>query len=486
VRRARTPGQRDRDRILYTSALRRLATVTQVVAPTEGHVVHNRLTHSFEVAQIGRRLAERLVREQADLANAHGGVDPDVVEAAALAHDLGHPPFGHLAEEELHSLARDEGVDDGFNGNAQSFRIVTRLAIRLPRRGGLDLTRATLNAILKYPWQWEHDGTRSEKWGAYRTEEDIFRWVRRTFPSDSTYKAVEAEIMDWADDVAYSVHDVEDFYRAGVMPLERLTTSTDEGDLGAEAPNGESFRSEEARRFLASAYDSRRIQGLSPRPTREQIDSAFDDALDWTSARPYDGTRLQRGILSRWKSRLIGRFMGALNLEEARAQPARSVGITPEYELQVNILKELTWYYVINSTATATQRYGQRRVVHDLFCIFLKSAQSSTQDDWLIFPRSYQEELIRLLSMGADGQQERVRTNRLNRAKGSFMKFPPFDTPPRNLFLYDTPRLWKGQLRQGTRKCSNGTRQSSRMVVNQASTRLTGTKADPYGRRKQQ
>ena len=152
----RDPGQRDRDRILYTSAFRRLAGITQVAAPSEPYAVHNRLTHSLEVAQIGRRLAERLLAEAEALRLDVSNLNPDVVEAAALAHDLGHPPFGHIAEDELDHLVRvaSSGNDDleGFGGNAQSFRIVTYLAVRHERFPGLNLTAATLDAILKYPW----------------------------------------------------------------------------------------------------------------------------------------------------------------------------------------------------------------------------------------------------------------------------------------------------------------------------------------------
>src|SRR5580658_2750535 len=101
---SRRPGQRDRDRILYTSAFRRLAEVTQVASPDNAQVFHNRLTHSLQVAQVGRSLAEKLRLSQPELADEVGGVDPDVVEAACLAHDLGHPPFGHTAEEELNAL----------------------------------------------------------------------------------------------------------------------------------------------------------------------------------------------------------------------------------------------------------------------------------------------------------------------------------------------------------------------------------------------
>ncbi|MDB4899453.1 MAG: dGTP triphosphohydrolase, partial [Gemmatimonadetes bacterium] len=152
----RAEFQRDRDRILYTDALRRLAGVTQVAGAGEGHLFHNRLTHTLKVAQVACRLAEMLLDREGARAAAWGGLSPDVVETAALIHDLGHPPFGHIAEDELDTIARAHGAPDGFEGNAQSFRIVTRLAAhRDPERGdgyeGLNLTRATLNASLKYP-----------------------------------------------------------------------------------------------------------------------------------------------------------------------------------------------------------------------------------------------------------------------------------------------------------------------------------------------
>jgi dGTPase len=220
----RTAGQRDRDRILYASALRRLAGVTQVVAPTEGLIFHNRLTHTLKVGQIGRRLAEKLCEEQPQLLNAVGGLDPEVVEAAALAHDLGHPPFGHVVEDELNQLVSESGVYDGFEGNAQSFRVIAKLARRHESFEGLNLTRATLNAVLKYPWFRTPD---KKKWGAYYTESTEFNWARQLYPGDA-HKSAEAELMDWADDVAYSVHDVEDFYRAGLIPVDRMITDTHE------------------------------------------------------------------------------------------------------------------------------------------------------------------------------------------------------------------------------------------------------------------
>jgi dGTPase len=175
----RSAGQHDRDRILYSSALRRLVGITQVVAPIERQVTHSRLTHTLEVAQIARRLAEYLTYTGADkeLADSAGGIDSDVVEAAALAHDIGHPPFSHVAEEVLDAFCKTL-LPEGFNGNAQSFRILTKLAVRSPNFPGLNLTRATLNAVMKYPCF--HGGrfgekTCQERWGSYLSESDDFR-----------------------------------------------------------------------------------------------------------------------------------------------------------------------------------------------------------------------------------------------------------------------------------------------------------------------
>lgn len=147
---ARSAFERDRDRVLYSDYFRRLAGVTQVASAADAGLFHNRLLHSLKVAQVARRLAQKLLRDYPELSDR---LDADVVEAAALAHDLGHPPFGHVAEKELQRLAEEEfGLDDGFEGNAQTFRILVRLANHSGRQYGLDLCRATLDATLKYPW----------------------------------------------------------------------------------------------------------------------------------------------------------------------------------------------------------------------------------------------------------------------------------------------------------------------------------------------
>jgi dGTPase len=372
----REPGQRDRDRVLYTTAFQRLAEVTQVLAPDEGHVFHNRLTHSLKVAQVARRLAEMLGREQPDAA-AELGINPDVVEAAALAHDLGHPPFGHVAEEELDVLVTRAGLEDGFNGNAQSFRIVTNLALRSPKYSGLDLTRATLNALLKYPWMRGPTGKQHQKWGAYKIEQAQFEWARGLCPDGDRRKSAEAELMDWADDVTYAVHDVADFFRAGLIPLDRLAKESSERD-----------------RFLDKAFERRRQEGTDselgyPQPELKETLARVADFIPFDER--YTGTTLHRSTLRSYTAGLIARFMTAAQLHVPLTPDESRIKLDPDSHKEVVILKELTWHYVILNPSLMKLQYGQRHTIRRLFAIFNHAARNSNLG---IFPHAYRE-LIR-------------------------------------------------------------------------------------------
>ena len=268
----RSEFERDRARVLHSAALRRLAAKTQVVIVGQSDFPRTRLTHSLECAQIGRELGAAL------------GADADLVDAACLAHDLGHPPFGHNGETALNEAARGCG---GFEGNAQSLRVLTRLEAKVAHpdgaSAGLNLTRATLDAATKYPWA-RRAGT--AKFGVYPDDEPVFAWLRDGAPEDR--RCIEAQIMDWADDVAYSVHDVEDGLHSGHVSPSVLVDADTRGTVvelaAARYFDGPSDQLDEA---------ALRLAGLPAWPA------------------DFDGTQRSLIALKRMTSELIGRLSDA-------------------------------------------------------------------------------------------------------------------------------------------------------------------------------
>jgi dGTPase len=387
---SRTPAQRDRDRILYASAFARLAETTQVVFPDRGHVFHNRLTHSLKVAQIARRLAERLNRDQPAEVKSLGGIDADAAEAAGLAHDLGHPPFGHIAEEELDALVREAGVADGYEGNAQSFRIVTRLAGSDARDGrdrpiaGLNLSRMTLDGILKYPWA-HGDPQNPAKWGYYKTEAGLFAWVRRD--GQSRRRSAIAEIMDWADDVTFAIHDLLDFYCAGKIPIDRC-----KGRPGTA----------ERERFIAGMFQ-RKPKWQSD---RAKYIEALEEILRWFPFEPeerYHGSPEHRARLFDFSTGLIRHFLSSASFRlRPNPGPVDSlVRIDPEARRIAEVMKQFIWEYIIENPDLAVPQSGQRAAVRAVFGKLLEALD--TQKHYF-FPVTHHEAIARARSRG-----ERVR-----------------------------------------------------------------------------
>ncbi len=399
----RQPFQIDRDRLLYCGDFRRLAQVTQVASAHEGHVFHNRLTHTLKVAQVARRLAEKLGAEQPERVEALGGLEPDVVEAAALAHDLGHPPFGHMAERQLDQCARQHGLSDGFEGNAQSFRIVTKLAIHRLEYPGLNLTRATLNALLKYPWRRDRQASGrddrpgaappSKRWRKYSVyDQDWLAFQFARPDADDRRQTLEASLMDFADDLTYSVHDLEDFYLAGLIPLALLAVD-----------------SEEFERFVAA--------WLSDRPEHPAAQAVagdrrqFQDFLDRTynlRGKYPAGSVEQRAHIQQVSSQLIQTYIGSVRLRLDYG-PDGFLQRDPDREAELKLLQRIVWAYVIANPSLATQKYGQCRIIKTLFEIYVDAVE---RGDLSLIPVRFGRELQRLRDRQAVGEaveQEQLR-----------------------------------------------------------------------------
>ncbi|MEZ0091657.1 deoxyguanosinetriphosphate triphosphohydrolase [Streptacidiphilus sp. EB129] len=343
----RTAFQRDRARVLHSAALRRLAGTTQVVAPLADDFPRTRLTHSLECAQVGRELGAAL------------GCDPDLVETACLSHDIGHPPFGHTGEEALDRAAAACG---GFEGNAQSLRILTRLEPKRFTPGadgrsvGLNLTRAALDAATKYPWTRGSHPEFPHKFGVYDEDLAVFGWLRQGAPG--AHRCFEAQVMDWSDDVAYSVHDVEDGLQAGHVAPAALRSEPEREELFQVAvryaPNAEPAE-------LAEALD--RLQ-----------------AEDWWP-RSYDGSARGRAALKDATSQLIGRFCTAA---EQATRSAYGPGPLSRYQadlvvprgvrLECAVLKAVADRYVMQRDDQEQLRTWQRTVIAELADALVASA----------------------------------------------------------------------------------------------------------------
>jgi len=321
---------RDRARVLHSAALRRLADKTQVVGPRDGDTPRTRLTHSLEVAQISRGIGEGL------------GLNPDLCEMAGLTHDIGHPPYGHNGE-----VALNEVAPCGFEGNAQTLRILARLEPKVLIDGtsfGLNLTRASLDAAVKYPLtRTNADGSVNRKYSAYDEDAGVLAWLREGHADGAP--PMEAQVMDFSDDIAYSVHDVEDGIVSGRVSLRVLW---DFVELAALAEKGAAAFGGDADSLVDAADRLRSLPAIA-------------------AAAEFDYTLSAWAGLKALTSQLVGRYVGAVTRATREENEGVTLGrqhgrlvVPPDVEAEVRLLKTVAVLYVMDQPSHQARQDRQR------------------------------------------------------------------------------------------------------------------------------
>lgn len=321
---------RDRARVLHSAALRRLADKTQVVGPRDGDTPRTRLTHSLEVAQISRGIGEGL------------GLNPDLCEMAGLTHDIGHPPYGHNGE-----VALNEVAPCGFEGNAQTLRILARLEPKVLIDGtsfGLNLTRASLDAAVKYPLtRTNADGSVNRKYSAYDEDAGVLAWLREGHTDGAP--PMEAQVMDFSDDIAYSVHDVEDGIVSGRVSLRVLW---DFVELAALAEKGAAAFGGDADSLVDAADRLRSLPAIA-------------------AAAEFDYTLSAWAGLKALTSQLVGRYVGAVTRATREENEGVTLGrqhgrlvVPPDVEAEVRLLKTVAVLYVMDQPSHQARQDRQR------------------------------------------------------------------------------------------------------------------------------
>ncbi|MCI2418508.1 dNTP triphosphohydrolase [Saccharopolyspora sp. K220] len=408
---AASPFRADRDRVASSAFFARLGGVTQVVSASgSGLLLHNRLTHSLKVAQVARAIAERLMANPDDLARLHrlGGCDLDVVEAAGLGHDLGHPPFGHLGESVLDRLARQRfALPDGFEGNAQTYRVVTRIDVRGIDGDGLDLTAAVRAALLKYPWTRlsrpqphprhlptpprgasepvDQPGSGSAKFSCYSTELDDMIDARAACRGrlDDWQQTVEASIMDTADDIAYAIHDLEDFHRVGILQHTSVSHELTEwlGHAVEFANRGDADLADDESRSGGSLERLRRR--LHAKDGWIADDEAFVSAVKKVVANlvtkllevPFDRSQQAEQAVAAFSGEWTQRLVEGIQVVEHPSTRSGHVALAVEQWHEVQVLKFVHRRFVLQRPDLALHQRGQDRLLSKLV---------EALDNWLI------------------------------------------------------------------------------------------------------
>jgi len=387
----RDPTERDRDRILHSSAFRRLQGKTQVFGIGQGDFYRTRLTHSIEVAQLARAIAKNLLAEEPRLAEC---LTPELAEAVALAHDLGHPPFGHAGEQTLDACLREVSRKSGLSGrralrfeaNAQTFHILVAAEPKSPKFPGLNLTRATLTGVIKYPYAPDPG---NEKF-IFPSDTATARWaLKRGNPLLTARQRAEGkrhqtslvcQVLDWADDCAYSIHDVEDalqalFLRPGDLTEPRFT------------------------RLVASHYEATRESETVPRLTRREVRDQLRRLKKRITPPDSGDERAHRKEALR---NILNDLVLSVSVRKIpgsrRPDYAWKLAVPDDARILSVLCKSVVWEAVITDPRVAAMSTKGKEIVRDLFYLLLEEV--AQKKSCALFPRYYRPIIQQSMAKG--------------------------------------------------------------------------------------
>lgn len=401
----RSAFRRDYARLLHSPSFRRLQGKTQLFAGLESDFFRNRLTHSLEVAQIAKSIALKLNKET--LQDPGMQLDPDLVEFAALAHDLGHPPFGHTGELELNALMSGYG---GFEGNAQTLRLLTRLEKKLDapeeqleggwgkwfQEGkeasfGLNLCARSLAAILKYDTEISETHKGDVKKGYYHSEADVVEWIRDKVLGEGDagpLKTVECQIMDLADDIAYSTYDIEDSFKAGLLePFDLLYPDHQVLESVRERVQEEIKRDIDLNSIQNILKDT--FPQLSGPILSDQID-ATRTLADWFTENLGYAVSMSAAFAKRAffrtsiTSALVDQAVRSVTVEtDHGCPPVSAVKVEEGAQLRIAVLKNLVYVLLIESSRLRLVAHRGKHIIGEIF------RSLATRDGISLLPRDF-------------------------------------------------------------------------------------------------